>query len=70
LEKILSRSQKMLLEGPSEMETLHINLPAIGGGEPVDAILYELLGPERRRQYGEMMKATDRVCELITANRT
>jgi len=50
LEKILSRSQEVLLEGPSEMETLHINLPAIGRRETVDAILYELLGPERNRQ--------------------
>jgi hypothetical protein len=67
LEKILSRSQKVLLEGPFEMETLHINSPAIGS---VDAILYELLTPERNRQYGEMMKAMDRVCDLIAANRT
>ena len=70
LEKILARSQKVLLEGPSEMETLHINLPAIGRRETVDAILYELLGPERNRRYGEMMKAMDRVCELIAASRS
>jgi hypothetical protein len=49
------------------MELLGIDLPA---ARTVDAILYELLTPERNRQYGEMMKAMDRVCELIAANRT
>jgi hypothetical protein len=69
LEKILSRSEKVLLD-PRAMELLRINLPAIGRLSSVDAILYDLLTPERTRQYGEMMKAMDRVCELIAVNRT
>jgi hypothetical protein len=69
LEKILSRSEKVLLD-PRAMELLRINLPATGRLSSVDAILYELLTPERNRLYGEMMKAMDRVCELIAANRT
>jgi hypothetical protein len=70
LEKILARSEKVVREGPSAMELLRINLPATGRLRSVDAILYELLSPERNRQYGEMMKAMDRVSELIAANRT
>ena len=69
LEKILSRSEKVLL-GPRAMDPLSIRLPGLGKGGPVDTILYELLTPERNRQYGEMMRAIDRVCELIAANRT
>jgi hypothetical protein len=69
LEKILSRSEKVLLD-PRAMDPLSIRLPALGKGGPVDTILYELLTPERTRQYGEMMRAIDRVCELIAANRT
>ena len=65
LEKVLSRSEKILRE-PRAMEPLRIDLPVI---RTVDAILYELLTPERNRQYGEMMKAMDRVCELVAANR-
>jgi hypothetical protein len=68
LEKILSRSEKVLLD-PRAMELLRINLPAIGRLSSVDAILYELLSPERTRQYGEMMKAIDRVCDLISSNK-
>jgi hypothetical protein len=67
LEKILSRSEKVLRD-PRAMEPLRINLPATGRLSSVDTILYELLTPERNRQYGEMMKAMDRVCELIAAN--
>jgi hypothetical protein len=69
LEKILSRSEKVLLD-PRAMELLRINLPATGRISSVDAILYELLTPERNRQYGDMMKVMDRVSELIAANRT
>lgn len=69
LEKILSRSEKVLLD-PRAMDPLSIRLPALGKGGPVDTILYELLTPERDRQYGEMMRAVDQVCELIAANRT
>jgi len=69
LEKILARSEKVLLD-PRAMELLRINLPATGRLRSVDAILYELLTPERNRQYGEMMKAMDRVCGLIAVNRT
>jgi hypothetical protein len=68
LEKILSRSEKVLLDPPA-IEILRINLPVTGGLKTVDAILFELLTPERNRQYGEMMKAMDRVSELIFANR-
>ena len=68
LDKIFSRSQKVL-ERPSEIETLRIDLPAARTSEVVDAVLYELLTPERERQYGEMMKAIDRVCELVSANK-
>jgi hypothetical protein len=68
LEKVLSRSERILRE-PKAMELLRINLPTRGLAT-VDGILYELLTPERNRQYGEMMKAIDRVCELIAANRT
>jgi hypothetical protein len=70
LEKILERSEKVLLEGPPGMEILRINLPATRGFGTVDAILYELLSPERNRQYGEMIEAMDRMCGLIAANRT
>jgi hypothetical protein len=69
LEKILARSEKVLLD-PRAMELLRINLPATDRLRSVDAILYELLTPERNRQYGEMMKAMDRVCGLIAVNRT
>lgn len=68
LEKILSRSEKVLLD-PRAMELLRINLPATGQLSSVDAILYELLSPERNRQYGEMMKAINRVCDLISSNK-
>jgi hypothetical protein len=68
LEKILSRSEKVLLD-PRAMDPLSIRLPALGKGGPADAILYELLTPERNRQYREMMKAIDGLCELIAANR-
>jgi hypothetical protein len=68
LDKIFSRSQKVL-ERPSEIETLRIDLPAARTLAAVDAVLYELLTPERERQYGEMMKAIDRVCELVSANK-
>ena len=30
-----------------------------------DPVIYELLSPERARQYGEMNQAINRVCELI-----
>ena len=68
VEKILSRSEKVLLD-PRAMELLRINLPATGQLSSVDAILYELLSPERNRQYGEMMKAINRVCDLISSNK-
>ena len=68
LDKIFSRSQKVL-EQPSEIEIMRIDLPAARRSEVVDVVLHELLSPERTRQYREMMKAIDRVCELITANR-
>ena len=69
LEKILSRSEKVLLD-PRAMELLRINLlPATRGLRTVDAILYELHSPERTRQYGEMMRAIDKVCEVIAANK-
>jgi hypothetical protein len=69
LEKILSRSEKVLLD-PRAMEPLRINLlPATRGLGTVDAILYELLTPERNRQYGEMMRAIDKACEVIAANK-
>jgi hypothetical protein len=48
LEKIFSRSETVL-RGPPEMETLVINLPGTGGLNTVDAVLYELLSPERNR---------------------
>jgi hypothetical protein len=69
LEKILSRAEKVL-RGSARMQTSRINLPAIRGLEIVDAVLYELFRPEQNRQYGEMMKAMDRVCELVAANRS
>ena len=69
LEEILSRSER-ILRGPPGLKTLNINLPVTGGFGTVDAILYKLLSPERTRQYGEMMKAMDRVCKLIAANRS
>jgi hypothetical protein len=69
LEKILSHSEKVL-RGPPGRETLRIDLPATGGLWTVDAVLYELFRPEQNRQYGEMMKAMDRVCELVAANRS
>lgn len=34
-----------------------------------DLVLNELLAPERRRQYGEMRKAIDRVCQVIDRER-
>ena len=34
-----------------------------------DPVLYELLAPERRRQQVEMIKAIDRVCEVIERER-
>ena len=30
-----------------------------------DPVIHELFAPERGRQYGEMRKAIDRVCEVI-----
>lgn len=35
----------------------------------VDRVLHELLTPERRRQYREIVKAIDRVCEVIDGQR-
>jgi hypothetical protein len=34
-----------------------------------DPVLLELLAPERSRQYGEMTKAINRVCELVDGQR-
>jgi hypothetical protein len=31
----------------------------------VDAVLYRLTDPERQRQRAEIVKAVDRVCEII-----
>lgn len=69
LKKILSRAEKVL-RGSARMETSRMNLPAIRGLEIVDTILYKLLRSEQSRQYGEMMKAMDRVCKLIADNRS
>jgi hypothetical protein len=69
LKKILSRAEKVV-RGSARRKTSRINLPVTGGFNRVDAILYKLLSPERTRQYGEMMKAIDRVCELVAANRS
>jgi hypothetical protein len=68
LEKIISRSEKVLRD-PRAMELLRINLPVSRELGIVDAVLYELLSPERNRQYGEMMKAINRVCDLISSNK-
>ena len=38
-------------------------------GVQVDPVLYELLEPERRRQQTQMLKAIDRVCELVESRR-
>ena len=67
LDKIVSRSQK-LFERPSEIVTLNIDLPAARKRAVADTVLYELLNPERTRQYGEMMKAINRVCDLIAVH--
>ena len=69
LDKIISRSQK-LFEQPSEIVTLNIDLPAARKPAVVDSVLYELLNPERTRQYAEMMKAINRVCDLIAVHRS
>lgn len=36
----------------------------------VDPIMYELLEPERHRLRGEMMKAIDRICDLVARERS
>jgi hypothetical protein len=50
------------LTPPWYVEGFHVSNPELLFADPV---LYELLGPERTRQYGEMIKAMDRVCEVI-----
>jgi hypothetical protein len=70
LEKLIERADTIERKGwPGPMDTVDINLPMSGVLKTVDAVLNELLSPERTRQYGEMMKAIDRVCELIAANK-
>ena len=69
LEKLIERADTIERKGGPAMETVRINLPMSGGLKTVDAVLNEFLSPERTRQYGEMMKAIDRVCELIAANK-
>jgi hypothetical protein len=69
LEKLIERADTIERRWPAPMETVRINLPMSGVLKTVDAVLNELLSPERTRQYGEMMKAIDRVCELIAANK-
>jgi hypothetical protein len=69
LEKIIERADTVARKGWPAMEIVHINLPPTGRSKTVDGILNELLSPERTRQYGEMMKAIDRVCDLIAGNR-
>ena len=69
LEKILSRSEKCWLD-PRAMELLRINST---GGRPIrvqSMLSYmNFSSPERNRQYGEMMKAINRVCDLISSNK-
>ncbi len=65
LEKLIERADTIERKGWPAMEPVRIS----GGLKTVDAVLNELLSPERTRQYGEMMKAIDRVCELIAANK-
>ena len=69
LEKLIERADAIERKGGPAMETVRINLPMSGGLKTVDAVLNEFLSPERTRQYGEMMKAIDRVCKLIAANK-
>jgi len=69
LEKIIERADTVARKGWPAMDIVHINLPGTGRSKAVDAILNELLSPERTRQYREMMKAIDRVCDLIAASR-
>lgn len=51
--------------GDLNPELLHTSLNAY----QADPVLYELLSPERTRQYEEMRNAIDRVCEVIESQR-
>ena len=70
LEKIVARSRVMRESSFQREETdmevddgLQETNPDIWMHLPdADRVLYELLAPERRRQYGTMKKAMDRVC--------
>ena len=74
LEKIVARSQAIheptFQHAAEDLEALAQTYPYIWvhflGSDPV---LHELLAPERRRQYGEMRKAIDRVCKVIDRER-
>ncbi len=77
LEKIVARSQAIrepTFQRPvytfEDQEALAQANPYIWGHFlTADPVLNDLLAPERRRQYGEMMKAIDRVCKVIDRER-
>ena len=76
LEKIVARSQAMR-QPTFQREDLLKDMAALKKAYPYiwehfltsDPVLNELLAPERRRQYGKMMKAIDRVCKVIDRER-
>ena len=77
LEKIVARSQAMRdptfqhgFISDQDREALAKSYPYIWVHFlSSDPVLHELLAPERRRQYGKMMKAIDRVCKVIDRER-
>ena len=77
LEKIVARSQAIrepTFQGPvytfEDQEALAQANPYIWVHFlSTDPVLNEVLAPERRRQYGKMMRAIDRVCKVIERER-
>lgn len=76
-EKIQERCRQVrdrpLCDGMTRREAVQLEKlrkhPDIAECVQVDPVLYELLEPERRRQQTQMLKAIDRVCELVESRR-
>ena len=69
-ERWIEKTTVLTTDGPIEIDG-HKNLRELDEearqiyGNPVDSVLHELLIPERKRQYGEMVRAMDRVCDIV-----
>lgn len=75
LEKIFDRCRELREPGVESKPVPRSNRPrkhypsADGHIEMADEVLYDLLAPEWQRQRREVLRATDRVCEIILRHR-